>query len=237
MFYNLFFVKMGPGDNMIKEFIKTHKHAWVFLYFIFYMPWYFGLQLRDPSTFHNAYVALDGMIPFVPLFIIPYIYWFAFVGCTIAFLFLCDVKEFYKCVAFLFIGMTVCLIVFTLYPTTFYYRPAHLSGTPVEKFFLNLIYTADKPQNVFPSIHVYNSIGCAIALTHSKKFKGNHKMQIFAFVSAFLITLSTMFIKQHSCMDALGAGILAIFMYILIYSGKGFFREKSEEVITQKKKS
>ena len=32
-----------------------------------------------------------------------------------------------------------------------------------------------------------------------------------------MITLSTMFIKQHSVLDAVSAGILAIILYILIY--------------------
>ena len=65
---------------MIKKFIKTHEHAWVLVYFVFYMPWYFGLQQRDISHFFDMYVGLDRIIPFVPAFIIPYVYWFLFVG-------------------------------------------------------------------------------------------------------------------------------------------------------------
>ena len=75
----------------------------------------------------------------------------------------------------------------------------------------------DKPTNVFPSIHVFNSIGCAIALIKSKKFKDNKPMHLFAIISAVLITLSTMFIKQHSFMDAVAASIIAYVLYQLIY--------------------
>ena len=92
-----------------------------------------------------------------------------------------------------------------------------LTGNAFEQFWLRFIYGADKPTNVFPSIHVFNSIGCAIALIKSKKFKDNKPMHIFAIISAVLITLSTMFIKQHSVMDAVAASIIAYILYQLIY--------------------
>ena len=82
---------------------------------------------------------------------------------------------------------------------------------------MNFIYTADKSQNVFPSIHVFNSIGCAIALIKCNDFKHSKGMITFASVSAIMITLSTMFIKQHSILDAISACVLAIILYILIY--------------------
>lgn len=201
----------------MKAFFKKYKHAWVFIYFIFYTPWYFGLQFRDASTFHDVYTAIDAAIPFVGIFIIPYVYWFAFVGCTIAYLFFRHPQEFYKCIAFLFIGMTVCLIIFTIYPTTFNHRPDVITGGPISRWLVNFIYTADKSQNVFPSIHVYNSIGCAIALIKCSDFKDSKGMKVFASVSAILIILSTMFIKQHSILDAVGAIILSVILYVAIY--------------------
>lgn len=202
---------------MIKKFIKTHEHAWVLVYFVFYMPWYFGLQQRDISHFFDIYVGLDHIIPFVPAFIIPYIYWFLFVAGTLLFLFFYDADEFYRGFSFLACGMTISLIIFTIFPTTFCHRPEVLTGNAFEQFWLRFIYGADKPTNVFPSIHVFNSIGCAIALIKSKKFKDNKPMHIFAIISAVLITLSTMFIKQHSCMDAVAASIIAYVLYQLIY--------------------
>ena len=172
---------------MIKKFIKTHEHAWVLVYFVFYMPWYFGLQQRDISHFFDMYVGLDRIIPFVPAFIIPYIYWFLFVAGTLLFLFFYDADEFYRGFSFLACGMTISLIIFTIFPTTFCHRPEVLTGNAFEQFWLRFIYGADKPTNVFPII------------------------------SAVLITLSTMFIKQHSFMDAVAASIIAYVLYQLIY--------------------
>lgn len=208
----------GDYMNKLKELINKYKHVWiVVVYFIFYLPWYFGIQQRDPSRFFDMHVTLDSMISFKPIFIFAYIYWFIFVAATFLFVFFYDKDEFYKCCAFMFGGMTICLIIFTFFPTTFDYRPAVISGNYLERFFLNIVYTADKPTNVFPSIHVLNSIGCAIVLIKSKYFKNNYFVYAFAIMSAVIITLSTMFVKQHSIMDALAAGIISVILYYLVY--------------------
>lgn len=201
----------------MKKFLSQYKHAWVFLYFIIYLPWYFGIQQRTNITFHDVYISIDAMIPFVSWFILPYVYWFAFVAGTVGYLFFTNKEEFYKCVAFLFIGMTICLIAFTVYPTSFNHRPDVIEGNALNQALVNFIYTADKSQNVCPSIHVFNSIGCAIALIRHPHFKNSKGMKVFAIVSAVMITLSTMFIKQHSIIDAIAAGILAIILYFIVY--------------------
>ncbi len=201
----------------MKSFLSQYKHAWVFVYFIIYVPWYFGLQLRADNAFQDVYIGIDAATPFIAEFIYPYIYWFLFVAGTIAYLFLKHRKEFYQCIAFLFIGMTVCLIIFTIYPTSYNHRPDVISGSPLTQYLVNFIYTADKSQNVFPSIHVYNSIACAIALIKCVDFKDKIWIKIFASVSALMITLSTMFIKQHSILDAGAALVLSIIMYVIVY--------------------
>lgn len=201
----------------MKKLLVKYKHAWVFAYFLMYMPWYFGLQQRGNIGFHDVYTTFDHITPFLSIFIYPYVYWFLFVAGTIAYLFFTHRDEFYKCVAFLFIGMTICLIIFTIYPTSYNHRPDIIVADPLTKFLVDFIYTADKSQNVFPSIHVYNSIGCAIALIKCVDFKNIPWMKIFASVSAVLITLSTMFIKQHSILDAISASLLSLVLYILVY--------------------
>ena len=208
----------------MKRFLYRYRHAWVFTYFIIYVPWYFGLQLRDIS-FHDVYIGIDAMTPFISWFIYPYIYWFLFVAGTIGYLFFTHRRDFYKCVAFLFIGMTICLIIFTIYPTSFDHRPV-IEGQSLSMNLVQFIYQADKSQNVFPSIHVYNSIGCAIALVKCQNISHHQTIKIFAIVSAVMITLSTMFIKQHSFLDAVGASLLAVILYILIYKADIFQIEK-----------
>ena len=73
---------------------------------------------------------------------------------------------------------------------------------------------------------MYNSIGCAIALMKCQNISHHQIIKIFAIVSAVMITLSTMFIKQHSFLDAVGASLLAVILYILIYKADIFQIEK-----------
>ena len=82
------------------------------------------------------------------------------------------------------------------------------------------IYEADRCVNVFPSIHVYNSIVCAVALWKSKVLLMKKQEKSSVFLSAILITLSTLFIRQHSILDGLAAGVLAIFICVPIYKTK-----------------
>ncbi len=208
----------------MRNLIKKYKHSWVFLYMIPYVLWYFGLQhFRQDVVFTDLYTYLDSIIPFIPWFIWPYIFWYLFVVGTVLYFFFRNVKDFYKITAFLFIGMTICLIIFTIFPTSFDHRPLQFQADSISAFFINSIYAADKCQNVFPSIHVYNSIGCAIAICKCNDFKHGALIKAFAIVAAVLIALSTMFIKQHSILDVISACILAIIMYIFVY------RNKSEE--------
>ena len=80
-----------------------------------------------------------------------------------------------------------------------------------------MLYAADTPTNLFPSIHVYNSIGVHLAISHNEKLKKNKTLQFLSFVLMVSIILATMFLKQHSVFDVCTAFLLAYVMYLLVY--------------------
>ena len=61
---------------------------------------------------------------------------------------------------------------------------------------VKVLYKTDTPTNVLPSIHVFNSIGAVIAISHSNDLKKHRWIQISAYILATLIILSTMFLKR-----------------------------------------
>ena len=203
---------------VMKEFIRKYKHAWVFLYGLIYFPWFFWLEQRHVSGYHLIYASLDRKIPFCEYFIIPYLLWFAYVvGTLLLFLFTQSKEEFYKLTGNLFVGMSVCLGICTLRPNIQVLRPVVDPDQNIFCWLVSMIYRADTPTNVFPSIHVYASIGVHIALVRSTYGK---KYPIFRLASGLLmlsIILSTMFLKQHSVLDVMAATILSSGMYSLIY--------------------
>lgn len=202
----------------IKDLLQKYKHAWVFLYVLIYMPWFLYLEKHVTTDFHIIHISLDDKIPFNEYFIIPYLLWFAFIAVTIGYFFFTDKTGFYKLTAFLFTGMTIFLIVSTLYPNGQTLRPTEFARDNIFVDMVKTLYRTDTPTNILPSIHVFNSIGAYIAISHSEKLKQIKAIRYGTFVLALLIILATMFLKQHSIIDVITAGIMAAVMYQVIYA-------------------
>lgn len=79
------------------------------------------------------------------------------------------------------------------------------------------LYRADTPTNLWPSIHVYNSIGAHLAVMHNQKLADNKILRRGSLTLCVSIILSTVFIKQHSMFDVLTAFIMAGIMYLVVY--------------------
>ena len=126
-----------------------------------------------------------------------------------------DVEDYYKNFFFLATGMTVFLVISTLFPNMHQLRPAVMPRDNIFTHLVQVIYSTDTPTNLWPSIHVYNSIGTMIAVHHSRRF--NKKGVIIMDVIGTLIILSTLFVKQHSFYDVTTAFIMAIIFYLLYY--------------------
>lgn len=112
----------------MKAFFQKYKHAWVLLYAFLYLPWFFWLESRANLPYHVIHVWLDDKIPFVEYFIVPYLLWFVYVAAVFLYLFFKGTKqEFYRYCAFLFTGMTLFLVISTLYPNGHLLRPTEFS--------------------------------------------------------------------------------------------------------------
>ena len=115
--------------------------------------------------------SLDDMIPFNEYFVIPYLLWFAYVTAAIAYLFFKNKEEYYRLCAFLFTGMTLSLLICTLFPNGTDLRTVVDPDRNLCSRLVYMLHQADTNTNVFPSIHVYNSIGTHIAVMKSESRK------------------------------------------------------------------
>lgn len=204
----------------MKKLILKYKHGWVLSYFFIYLIWFFTLEQKVTVNYATIHIRLDDFIPFNEWFAIPYYLWFFYIFATVAYFFLTSKDDFYKCTSFLFIGMTICLIIYTVWPNGQNLRP-DLSQLGRDNILIRLIgrlYSTDTATNVCPSIHVFNSIGVNIAIHRSEALKKYKWIQIASFVLMILISLSTMFLKQHSAFDVICAIALSFVMYLLVYS-------------------
>ena len=202
----------------LRKFIKKYSHAWVFLYALIYLPWFSYLEQHVTSDYYLIHSPFDDYIPFVEYFIVPYLMWFLFVIIGAGYFFFTDKKGFYKLAAFLITGMTIFLIICTLFPNGLHLRPTTFARDNIFTHIVQYVYYVDTPTNVLPSIHVFNSMGIAIAVAHSDKLNEKKWIQHLTYILAGLIILSTMFLKQHSVTDVFAALVMAGVIYPFVYA-------------------
>lgn len=203
---------------MLKKFWEKYRHGWVFLYIFIYLPWFFYLEKHITTDYHLIHTAIDDKIPFIEYFIVPYTLWFLFIAVTVGYFFFFGEKsEFYRLIILLFSGMTIFLIVSTIYPNGLQLRPETFTRDNIFVDMVRQLYAVDTSTNVLPSIHVYNSLGAYIAISHCSKLKQYKWVQIFTLLLTISIILSTMFLKQHSVIDVVAAFFMAGIMYVIVY--------------------
>jgi len=202
----------------IKQLLIQYKHGVILIYFFIYLPWFFYLEHRT-IKYHLIHCGLDNLIPFNEVFIIPYFIWFAYIFVTVAYFFLTSKRDFYKCCAYLFTGMTISLIIYTVFPNGHHLRVdlSNLGRSNIFTRLLSGLYGFDTATDVFPSIHVFNSVGVLIAIYKSQRLTKMKWLQHSALILTILICLSTVFLKQHSALDVFGALVLNIILYFIVY--------------------
>ena len=159
---------------------------------------------------HDLTIGLDNIIPFNSIFIIPYIYWYLYIIIGFIFILVNSRKDYIRIFISFFIGMSVCYIVYYLYPTEIT-RPT-IENSNILNYLVNIIYSLDRPVNCFPSLHVLTTY----FIMRYTKYKDSKKRFYYTQIVGILIILSTLFIKQHFIVDVVSAIVLAEFTILLV---------------------
>ena len=200
------------------ELTKKYKHAWVFLYILVYMPWFMFLEKHVTTQYHVIQTTLDEYIPFIEYFITPYLLWVVFIAVVMLHFFFTDVDGFYKLAKIMFTGMTIFLIISTVFPNGQDLRPMVFERDNIFVDMVRMVYRMDTCTNVFPSLHVFNSVCACIAIHESRALKKHRTVCQAAYLLAGLIILATMFLKQHSVLDVMAASFMAYALYQFVYA-------------------
>lgn len=199
-----------------KDFNTAYPHAWTVLYFAVYLAWFIWLE-RTPIPYHVIHFPLDDYIPFCEFFIIPYFLWFLYVGAVYFYLMFRDKENYFRYIGFLYIGMTLFLVVSTVYPNGHLLRPLNFNRNNPFIQMVCFLYWADTPTNILPSIHVFNSIATHMAIMNTPSLRAKKWTVNGSRILCVSIILSTMFLKQHSCIDVMLGIVCGIVMNWLIY--------------------
>ncbi len=184
--------------------------------------------ISDNRVFHDLSLPIDKKVPlltgFMGIYVASYVFWaLNYILASTK-----SKEDMYRFVASDMCSRVVCLLFFVFYPTTIV-RPEIVGNG----FFDNLtawMYSIDKPQNLFPSIHCLVSWFSVIGIRRNEKIPKWYK--ILSVIIAILICLSTQFTKQHYIVDLVGGIALAELSYyfigkksnLYIYFGKFFTR-------------
>ena len=211
----------------ITTLLHKYRHAWVLSYGLIYLSWFSYLERTVTRGYHVMHIALDDYIPFCEYFIVPYLLWFLYVAVTIGYFMLTSKEEFYRLCLFLFSGMTISLIICTFFHNGTDFRPAVDPNKNIFCAAVYALYHTDTPTNVFPSVHVFNSIGTHLAIIKSPALKKHRLVRAGSWILMISICLATVFLKQHSVVDGIGAIIMAYLICGVVY-GYGWASEEKK---------
>lgn len=179
----------------------------ILLLCVFLLVKYLYLPLNRRRSKYYWKINFDNKIPFVPVFIIPYVGYFFY--SPVAVILLWNTKYIY---AFL-ITYSLSYILAEIF---WYFVPNGVKRMPIAKKdifsrFTSFIHLHDDDTNGFPSAHVITSIICSyfLALAFPQSL-------IIIWTISFLICISTVLVKQHYILDVLGGILFSIVSIMLV---------------------
>lgn len=193
----------------MKKLIKERHLIPIGVWFAVYMGLFLYLEVAEPEQVHLIVCGLDRRIPYLPVFVYPYLSWFPYIAAVsvLAVQRLTD-REYRKAVLILITGMNLFLLISYLWPTGLdlreglVYDMSVLSGR-----LMRFVQAVDTPKSVFPSMHVYVTLVLQDTLEMQKNRLPAWGIWTGRFFAAAII-LSTMFTRQHSVLDVLAAVLM-----------------------------
>lgn len=221
-------MKEFRGDSM-KQWLERYKHAWILLYAFLYIPWFSYLERTVTRDYYVIHTRLDDFIPFHEFFIIPYLAWFFYVSGVILYFFFKNKQDYYRLCIYLFTGMTLSLIVCTVFHNGTDLRPVVDPEKNICSKLVACLHAADTSTNIFPSIHAYNSIVVHLSIIKSEAFKNRRFFRLLSLIMAVSICVSTVCLKQHSIVDVMGAMLMAYAFYPMVYGNSFVIGQRMRE--------
>ena len=204
-----------------------YRHLWWLLFWPVYLLRYFLIELFNPArTYHVMHCVLDDRIPFREGFLVFYVCWYFFIVGIHLYTLLYDVDTFKRYSKFLCVSITMSTAVFLLYPSCQNLRPAEFPRDNLLSRTMGLIYGVDTSTNVFPSEHVIGALAALAAAAHTEHLR-KPKRLVPLTILTILICCSTLFLKQHSVLDVLGALPICAISYLLCYEKRGYHEHLS----------
>lgn len=194
-----------------------YRHLKLLLFWPIYGVAFLLLERGLSLEYHTVSCALDDKIPFCEYFLIPYYFWFVFLIGMLVYTLFRDPECFRKYMIFIIITYSVTCLIYLIYPTAQELRPEQFARKNIFTDIVSFLYVFDTNTNVCPSLHVIGSLAVLFASWHTPKFQ-TAGWRCFFWICTILISVSTVFLKQHSVIDIAAAIPLCIVAYPFAFS-------------------
>lgn len=162
---------------------------------------------------HSLVTDLDQGVPFLKIFVLPYLSWYFFIFGTLTFFCFKDKKIYYRTLLSINLGLLISYGIYFFFQTNVQ-RP-DLVGNDFLTMLIAFVYNNDQPFNAFPSIHVLLSF---LMIKAINRYPAKNYLNVaIVYITAILIILATQFIKQHVILDLLSSIVLGGLIFDLVF--------------------
>lgn len=196
--------------------LHKYKHALWLLYLPIYLVTFHLAETYITSQYWVVHTPLDDKIPFVEEFVLAYTIWFPALWGICLYLFFRDPGAFKRFIWFIIISYSLCLAFYFIFPNGQNLRPRSFADPNVFTKAVQSFYANDTNTNVLPSMHVIGASAIVFAVFDSKRLR-RPWLCVTAVITAVLIDLSTVFIKQHSILDVWAGLAVSAMIYVVVY--------------------
>ena len=206
------------GFRLSKINQKEYQHLWLLLFWPIYYLRYFIVEALNPTS-AGCYVMhcpLDDLIPLCEYFLIPYGLWMVCLLGMHFFTMIYDKETCRRYVAYLTISITISTTIFVLFPTCQNLRPETMPRDNLFTRILAMTYAVDTNTNVCPSEHVIGSMAILAAAINCRYFRKPWRLTAVT-VLMVIISMSTVFLKQHSILDVIAAMPVCLVAYLICF--------------------
>ena len=206
------------GFRLSRLFEPQYRHFWLLLIWPVYYLRYFIVEAMNPSSIgcYVMYSPLDDRIPLCEYFLIPYGLWMVCLLGMHLFTMVYDVKTFKRYSAYLAVSFTISTTIFILFPTCQNLRPDSFERNNLFTWILGLVYEFDTNTNVCPSEHVIGAMAVLAAAINCRYFRTPWRITCMTILMV-LVSLSTVFLKQHSILDVFAALPVCLVAYLICF--------------------
>ncbi len=169
--------------------------------FLFQCLAFSGTRLLNAGWYHwDMTTALDRATPFLPWTVAVYAAAFLFWTVNYNLIVSQGGLHAWRFLAADILGKVICLVIFLAMPTA-NVRP-EIPADAALGWGMRIIYALDTPDNLFPSIHCFNSWICWAGVRGRRNIPAG--CRLFSLLFALAIALSTLTTKQHVIADVIG---------------------------------